>query len=308
MDSSESVHPALAADLELRGLVAGRLTDERREALIEVEAERIRRTIASGGWAMANPAGVALVANLIWDTEHFGEPSADLRRLYLSPEADPSAIAELLNAVLAHCKTLGIKRYSARVLPASAIALNLLIAQHGFRLVDTSLEIGNARPPVGDIGGGRWPAETAQVADIEQLVKLSHAFTDNRFYRDPAIATQLARGVYEKWVSAATQAGELLCVRDAGQCVGLCTTRQIDLATTPFGLIGLVIVAPAYRGRGVFDALLDGARRALCPDGESALVSSTQLNNVAAQRAFARHGLYPFAARHVLHRSSSQTS
>ncbi len=64
------------------------------------------------------------------------------------------------------------------------------------------------------------------------------------------------------------------------------------------GTLGLVAVHPDRRGRGLLAALTRAcAERA----GGRALVTSTQVGNLAALRGFARTGLLPVGARHVLH-------
>jgi len=288
---SACTHPALATDLELASLL--------REARLRAEhlAREQRRVVAvlgAGGFGFASTAGMTLVRLLPWDSAHFGFPCADLVRTYLADDADPAELTQLLDATVEQARRRGIRMLSARPRAALWRALDHLLGE-GFHLVDTSIEIGICGRPLSTPTPAATLVRPARDSDVEALRSLARGFVDNRFHRDPAIPPAKATTLYESWATCALD--RVLVIEQEGQVVGLATYAPADDALA-VAVVGLVVVHPEARGRGLVGPLLSGcAARA----GGQALVTSTQLSNVAALRAFARLGLLPYAARHVLH-------
>lgn len=295
-----AAHPALRHDLELWGVL-------RDPALGPVhlsrERRRVRAVLAAGGWAVAGQRGLAVVRLLPWDTEHFGCGCADLVRLYLDPRPDPGAWSEaeaLVQAVVSRCRSEGVRLLSARV-PACCVAALHGLTAAGADLLDTSVELcrkgaGAMALPEPEAGVQVRPGRPE---DLPALQQIARTFNRNRFHRDPRIPPARAGAVYARWVEAALAGrhGSLLLCEVEGRVAGLATYTRLS-GRLDAGLVALVAVHPEQRGRGLLGPLVAGCARAL---GCGLLVSSTQVSNGPALRAFARQGLLPFAARHVFH-------
>ncbi len=291
-------HPSLVSDMEFVGLL-------REPDLADLHPARERRRVLDalegGAWGLACDDGISLVRPLAWDSEHFGHGCADLTRVYLS---DPSAgtlapgVDALLDATIEECRRRGVALLSGR-LPAGWIPLLRSLTDRGARLVDTSVELGRRLPLSSPEGAPDLVVREGKPDEAEVLADIAQGFTQNRFYRDPRIPASLARGVYRGWAHAALEGrhGNLVLAEDKGDVAGLATYLTAD-ADLQVGLVALVAVHPRFRGRRVLDALMAGCEQRL---GGRVLVTSTQVSNGAALRAFGRHGLLPFAARHIFH-------
>jgi ribosomal protein S18 acetylase RimI-like enzyme len=167
-------------------------------------------------------------------------------------------------------------------------------------LVDTSVELG-ARQPLAAV---RPPEavriRTPRAEDRGELEAIAATFRANRFHRDSRIPEERARAVYTSWVAAAADGrhGELLLAEVGGRVAGFCTYLVAGEGEVSVGTIGLVVIAPPCRGRRLLDPLV---RACAAAAGGRAVATSTQVSNAAALRAFARCGLLPYNARHVLH-------
>jgi dTDP-4-amino-4,6-dideoxy-D-galactose acyltransferase len=286
----------LAHDLEHAALLRD---PSLRAAQLAHERARVAQVLAAGGYASASARGLALVRPLPWDSQHFGWPSADLCRLYLDPEATLAEARELLEPALAEARRRGLRFLSARLLSSQSAALACLLESGlPFRLVDTSLELG-ARLPLELAGAGATVRE-ARAGDLPRAFEAVASFVANRFHRDERIPRERAAAVYRSWLEAALRGehGRLLVCEHEGEVAGCVTWAPAD--GLGVGLLGLLAVHPAHRGRGVLAALVAGCA-ARVGSTARALVTSTQVGNLAAQRGFARAGLLPVGARHILH-------
>jgi GNAT superfamily N-acetyltransferase len=295
-DPALASHPALVHDLEHAAL----LPDPALRPLhLAREARRIEAGLAAGGYAVADEAGLALVRPLPWDSAHFGLPCADLQRLYLEPGADDTRARALLEPALEEARRRGVAFLSARPLAAQTAAVAWLLGPGAMLLADTSLELGVRLPLVAPASPGDATLRGAHDADLPALRAIAATFVENRFHRDPRIPRARATALYERWVEAAARGahGALVVAELEGEVVGFASWLEAD-AELGVAVMGLVAVHPARRGRGLVGALVAGcAPRA----AGRALVTSTQVTNAAALRAFARSGLHPVGARQILH-------
>lgn len=296
IDRTTLDHPALAADQDLAPLL-------RDPALAGLHCQRERQRVAAvldqGGWGFTAPGCVTVVRPLPWDEQHFGYPCADLVRFYLAPgEPAGQQAGVVLDATVAEARRRGVTLLSARV-PAAQIRLVHCLQQQGMLLVDTSLELATPLPllPTPPVDG--LTVRPGGDADLDQLAAIAVSFVGNRFHQDPRIPADLARGVYASWVTQAVQGnhGQLLLAELEGRVAGFTTFDTLD-QPLDVGIVALVAVHPDFRGRRVLDPLMHACAR---QGGWQALVTSTQVSNHAAQRAFGRHGLKPIGARHIFH-------
>lgn len=286
-------HPALAADLEHAAL----LRDVPAPWHLAREQARVAAALAAGGFALATGHALALVRPLPFDSTHFGLPCADLQRIYLGRGTAPGEIDTLVDAVVRRARRSEIALLSARPLAGQVTAIQRLL-HHGFLLVDTSVELGR-------LGGPNPPRPSElrlrdpEPGDAAALRRIARSFVDNRFHRDPNLAAGKAAALYARWADAARlgRHGRMIVAEVEGQVGGFCTYVP---ASTPdgVGLVGLVVIERRRRGGGIFAPLVSAAARAA---GGRATVTSTQVTNAPALRAFAKLGLLPFGARQILH-------
>jgi GNAT superfamily N-acetyltransferase len=288
----------LALDLEHARLLPGPAL---RALHLERERGRVRATLDAGGLAVAGDTGLALYRPLPWDSSHFGMPCADLCRLYLAADTPSAEAGALLAPLLAEARRRGIRFLSARLLTTQTGALAwLLEASAGFRLVDTSVELGAILPLPASSASAGVVVRDARGEDLPRLTDAVRGFVANRFHRDQRIPRERATAVYLSWVEAALRGehGRLLtCELGTGEVAGCVSFVPADGALG-VGTLGLVVVDPAHRGRGLLAAMVEGC---VARTGGRALVTSTQVGNLSALRSFARSGLLPIGARHVLH-------
>lgn len=266
---------------------------------LERERERLSALLEGGGWGVANGQGLALVRPLAWDTDHFGYPCADLQRVYLADPDTGEGSAALVEGVLEGCRRRGVRLLSGR-LAAGWIPTLGELTHRGARVVDTSVELGRRLPLASPAGAPDLVIRSGRPEEGDRLADIAQGFVLNRFHRDQRIDPALARGVYRGWARAALAGrhGDLVLAEADGEVAGLATYAVAD-QELGVGLVALVAVHPDFRGRRVLDALMAGCEQRL---GGQVLVTSTQVSNGPALRAFGRHGLLPYGARHIFHR------
>lgn len=297
-DTATRQHPALESDREFASLL---WAPQWGPAHLQRERQRVERVLTrESGWGFCTEAGLTLVRPLPWDEGHFGYPCADLCRFYLRGDcADAGSAADaLMQATVEEARRQGVVLLSARI-PASRVELAQSLERHGLSLVDTSVELGTRlplrrTPPVPGV-----TVRGPRPDDQQALAAIAATFVGNRFHRDPRIPVEKASGVYAGWAVAAMKGdhGRLLLAEADGQVAGLSSYSPPD-DELGVGQVALVVIAPGFRGRRVIDPLMDGCARELACE---ALVTSTQVSNSPALRAFGRHGLLPFGARHIFH-------
>jgi len=269
----------LATDLEL-----GELAD--RADGVARERRRIGRLIENGAVAITGRSSLVLLRPLSWDTRHFGHGCADLVRIY---GEDPP-----IDEAVRRARSLGVRLLSARC-RAERVDLAGALERQGFELVDTSVELGAALT-----SAAPSRARPRRAEDLVALRAIARSFRANRFHLDRRIDPERADALYESWA----EHGAALVVDDGGDGIaGFCGWRPPD-TDDPLrvGALTLIVISPEARGRGHFGELVGGVRAALLSAGARLMVTSTQIHNAAALRAFQREGLRPFGARHVFHR------
>jgi len=291
-------HPALRCDLEYVGLLPAQ---ELLPLHLRREQRRMDRVLRPppecGGWGVATDHGLALVRPLIFDTAHFGVVCADLERIYLQQDASDQQVGRLLDATLRLARRRGIQLLSARPLASQTLVVHHLLRRR-FLLVDTSIELGrrgrkrSSSPPA----GARVRAPSP--ADSRALRRVARTFVDNRFHRDPRLQAR-ASALYDNWAGAAMQGrhGQLKVVEAGGRVAGFCTYVTCVDPELRVGQIGLAVLDRRFRGQGLFAPLVSTCAAEI----KGAVVTSTQVDNTGALRAFGRLGLLPFAARQILH-------
>jgi len=295
-DDATREHPALSSDMEYAPLLRARQSGPLH---LLRERRRVERVLTrESGWGFCSEAGLTLVRPLPWDEEHFGYPCADLCRFYLADGGDAPAADALMGATVEEARRRGVALLSARI-PAARVELVQSLQRHGMSLVDTSVELGRLLPLAHTPAVAGVTTREPQPEDREALVEIASTFVGNRFHRDPRVAADRATGVYAQWVVAAMEGrhGLLVVAELDGAVAGFSSYYPPD-DDLGVGMVALVVVHLDTRGRRVIDPLMDGCARQLACE---AMVTSTQVSNSPALRAFGRHGLLPVGARHIFH-------
>jgi RimJ/RimL family protein N-acetyltransferase len=292
----------LCADLEFRVVLRDSATLAEQLAW---ERQRLQELFAAGAWTYCLENALCVVRALPWDSTHFGWSCADLFRVYALPTANAATWAELIDGALGRARQRQIDFLSARIAAAQVPALQQLV-RVGFAPVDTSIELAARLPFAGpaekDVGSDLLQLRRATAADVPRLQTIAETFSHNRFRLDPQIPTALAAGVHRAWVARAALGGEqgenLLVAEWDDQVVGFGTFVQPSTLYPQIGTFKLIVIDPAFRGRGFSLQIV----RACCHQLSAQwVVTSTQASNVSMQRAFAHLGFRPIGARHILH-------
>jgi RimJ/RimL family protein N-acetyltransferase len=305
----------------LSGLAFGPLRLWPGGAALEYWLNEIRSTLSgSNGSAFVARAqgrmvGLALLADLGWDTRVVGRRMTLIRSLAARPElAERAAILErLLDSVLRHAQTRGVECLVHRPFTDDAPAIHAL-ERRGFLLMDTLLdyvydftrekELPRPAAPPG------VQVRAAGATDLEELLEVARrAFAGHcgRFHADPHIPRQAAVRVYEEWIRSSLEgfADWVFAAEVGGAIAGYSVWKRPSEAEARHGIAlghySIGAVAPAYSGRGLFRALtLEGMRRL---SGEVSLVEGpTHVANLPVQRAYASLGWRIAGARHGFHR------
>lgn len=221
--------------------------------------------------------------------------------------AQASGVTEAaVGRLLAFCRSeqvdLCIARCDAADLPAAQA-----LERVGFALMDTLVRhehdltlTGAAEHPGHLTLSLAGPEAAGEVAEVAAL-----AFRDygGHYHADPRIDPAQADEVYVSWAHRSctdpAAADAVLVAMLDGRLAGFVTVR-LDAHGDAEGLLDAV--HPAARGRGVFRALLQERLRWSREQGARRATVSTQLTNLAAQRAWAKAGYLPLDARYTLHR------
>ena len=136
---------------------------------------------------------------------------------------------------------------------------------------------------------------------VQKIVRASFQDYGNHYLANPLLDPSAALAGYQDWAVRSLDAnpGNVLVLTDRREPIGLATLESgADAGHLEILLAGLV---PAAQGRRLYVSLLDGCERLAAERGARRMVISTQVHNVRVQRAWARHGLRPFAAIETVH-------
>ena len=181
--------------------------------------EEIRSDLASPGGAAfvasadGRTAGLAVVADLVWETRVLGRRMAGIRSFAASGEASErlAVLEQLLDAVILHAEEQGVECLVHRSHADDAPAIHAL-ERRGFLLMDTLLDYvfdfqadeAPAAPPL--------PPDTrvraATPKDMDGLVEVARrAFASHsgRFHSDERISHACAVRVYEEWIRSCVE-------------------------------------------------------------------------------------------------------
>lgn len=220
------------------------------------------------------------VQRLGWDSDFFG---FGVGRLVGSIESGPA----LANA-LAHAADRDIQLTYGQC-PHDDVQLHRLCIAAGGRFVDAKRTYALALAKSASVSAVSAEISAAAGDDPVQRRQLrSLAWQSAEFSRfrvDPAMPANSWRRLYTAWIANSLSgkfADAVLTYRVDRRSVGMVTVRHGEAN----GEIGLLAVAPNWRGRGLARCLLDAARQRCVAAGCEALTVVTQGDNLSACRAY----------------------
>jgi ribosomal protein S18 acetylase RimI-like enzyme len=194
--------------------------------------------------------------------------------------------------------------YYAKV-PTQAVDQVRLLAGAGFGVVDVNITL-ERQPGRPDSGGEGSAAVIRQAVDRDHdpLLELAAAaFRYSRFHLDPQISPDIANANKKSWVFSYLHGlrGERLWVAEIeGRPVGFLCEMRSEVQGEPVGVIDLIGVGGAYRGRGVGTALV----KSFCEAGSGRyqrLIVGTQAANIPSLRLYESCGFKVIETSYMLH-------
>lgn len=176
------------------------------------------------------------------------------------------------------------------LVPTSNLAVAHAAEDSGFHFVDVRVTMSidpSIRLPA--IRHARNTTRRAELRDLPALRRIAAAsHTGSRFFADPTLPTTRCIALYEHWIeSSCSDETKIVRVAEVGHELAGYITCEIDRRA---GRIGLVAVAPTYRGIGIGSGLVNAALQTFRDAETTPVYVITQGRNVAAQRLYQRCG------------------
>lgn len=212
---------------------------------------------------------------LEWDSDFFGFPVARL----------VSGGAESLEEALQLADANGV-RCLYFLCPSEDLPLLHRALDAGFRPYDIRLELS---ADLGRASASPQDVREATADDTPTLETLAaERLLGSRFWSDPRFPRDRVRDLYVAWMRRGLSTAPLRKTIVAGEVEGFVTCRFEQEGEV--GVIELIAVSPAQEGKGVGDALVQGAGQAFLEAGLKKSEVVTQGSNIAAQRLYQRSG------------------
>jgi dTDP-4-amino-4,6-dideoxy-D-galactose acyltransferase len=228
------------------------------------------------------PAASGLWRPVEWDESLFGLRTARIVPTALSRGQAAAILAEVRawGAGVVHLLLESDDDASVRV-----------AEEHRFHLVDVRVTLrwrAAEAPPAGPAGVSVRPAAEADRGALEVTARQS--YDKSRYYQDPRYPRDRCGDLYARWLSWSLAGGadRVLVAEKEGAAAGYVTCH--GKPGEGDGSIGLLGVAPAFRGAGVASALVGAAQawfRGVPLPGATVV---TQARNVEAQKVYERAG------------------
>jgi GNAT superfamily N-acetyltransferase len=217
-----------------------------------------------------------------------------------------SVAAAEVDELLDRCRSEEVELLVARC-RASDLPAAQALERAGALLMDTLVYFAvSLDRPIPDDGAGTTIRLVRRDSDAPAVGSVAaEAFKGyvGHYHADPRLAPDACDATYVSWAERSvldpTVADEVVVGELDGRIVGFATVRQ---SSPEEAEILLNAVAPAAQGRGVYRSLLVRAMRWAADIGAERLVVSTQLVNIAPQKAWVRLGFEPAHAVYTFHR------
>jgi ribosomal protein S18 acetylase RimI-like enzyme len=256
------------------------------------------------------PAAIGVLAPLAFDSEIFGVPMGRIERFLVPPSSAADGRA-LLQEILRAAEARGLRHLTCRV-PCADHPAALRLQERGFAVM--TVFIGLQYPLArSQTTWGREPGvRPTAPGDLPAILAITReAFGQGtHFHADPSLAGEAATRLHERWAEncCARRAADAVFVADAGGAVTGFISCQILPATRAVperarGVIPLVAVAPAHRGRGVGKALVRRALAWFASQGLAFADIGTESFNYPALNAYVGAGFQIALSAFWFHRA-----
>lgn len=282
-------------------------------------AEFIRHA-SSGRVFLANVGdelvGVAVYADLPWDTRILGDQMGTVKYLVVQPEYPERGrvIGRLLDQVIDWASDRAIDCIVCKTLSDDVDTIHALEGQ-GFLLMDTLLNYvwDLERDPLSTIS--RPPLEDAFVVrpagdEVDELMALARAAFHGhfgRYHSDQRISRRQATRIYEEWMRSSVEgyADAILVAEIDGRIAGCSIWKEpSDLERRMgfrLGHYSIGFVHPDFHRRGLFTALTYAGMDHL-KGVVDYIEGPTHINNYAVQRGYEKLRWRIHDARHSFHK------
>jgi hypothetical protein len=285
--------------------------------------DEIRSVLSSPGGAAfvaragGRTVGLAVVADLVWETRALGRRMTGIRYLAAAGESSERAaiLERLLDEAVRHAEEHEAECLVHRSYADDAPAIHAL-ERHGFLLMDTLLDY------VFDFPRDEVPAPSplppdvrvrpVTPEDLDGLIEVSRrafAVHSGRFHSDGRIPRPSAVRIYEEWIRSCVEgwADWVLAAECRGIIVGYSAWKKPSEIERRYGIAlghySIGVVVPEHAARGLFRALtLEGMR--LLAGHARRIEGPTHATNFPVQRAYVALGWRVADARHGFHRWS----
>ena len=215
--------------------------------------------------------------------------------------ADGGSATRVVDEARALCAELLIVRC-----PAADLYAAQTLEEQGCRLMDVLVYYArDLRLPIPEESDGIRirPANDGEEEPVAEIARAAFAGYFGHYHADRRLDPKKADEVYVSWARRSCLsrdvAAEVLVADDGGLLRGFLTLRRNSAEESE---IVLNAVAPAAQRRGIYRALMINALRWSVAEGAARAVVSTQLTNVAVQKAWTRLGFEPHASYLTFHR------
>ncbi|HOS97585.1 MAG TPA: GNAT family N-acetyltransferase [Deltaproteobacteria bacterium] len=209
--------------------------------------------------------------------------------------------------VMEFCSASAVEFLIARC-PTHAYPCVHAMERLGFLLMDTlvyyAFRLDGASIPGGAPDGlSVGPVRPGEEHRVRDIARESFSGYLGHYHADPRLDPGLCDEVYTDWAYRscidARAADAVIVARSGDEPAGFGTMRANDAATGE-GL--LFAVAPAFRGRGVYRAVMLGCLDWCRAGGMEQMIISTQVTNLASQKTWSRLGFEPASSWYTFHR------
>ena len=290
----------------------------------EYWSEEIRADLETPGGVLllarsrGHVAGLAVLADLAWETRVLGRRMRGLR--HLAAAGEPEERARILDRLVLEAVRLAEGEDRAdcvvhRCQADDAPAIHAL-ERRGFLLMDTLVDyvvnLEQHRSVTAPLPSAGTKLRAGEAADLEGLLAVArHAFDAHpgRFHSDERIPHADAVRVYEEWIRSCIEGwADRVVVADCqGTIVGYSAWKKPSELERRHGIelghYSIGAVAPEHAASGLFRALTAEGMRFLAEHARR-VEGPTHAANVPVQRAYAALGWKAAGARHAFHRWS----
>jgi len=263
--------------------------------------------------------GAASVVNLPWDSEIFEIKMAKIGFILTKENYSHSTdiIHKLIGNILIYCREKGIKHISFQV-NSQEISLIHALEKNGFTLMDTIIIYSISLKNI-DFENFKLNLEyfirEAKKKDLPAMQELAGKafFTPNmflsRFYVDPLLRKR-ASILYKEWLKNSfngEQADIVLVAEIKNKPVGFITCQlpkreSIEIFNRKIATIPLNAVSSKFRGRGVYNCIMEHALKWFKEQEVDIVEIKTQIINLPVQRVWHKYEGKVVSSYHTFHK------